>query len=213
MVPSTPEEHQQDTTTVWLVRHGQSTWNVAHRIQGADDTATLTHTGRGQARRLARTLARPSIGTVISSDLRRARQTAAPLARRLGLTVTVDPRLRERGFGELEGLPSSLLTTRLSGIDGETVVDPDAHPTGGESLRDVMARTDHFLDWLHQTPQPGDVVLVVHGGSLRTLAAGLRGVPVESLRWEPVDNCTVLPLELHRPSDPSTVATTLRRAP
>src|SRR5213080_4771065 len=87
-----------------LVRHGQSTWNVRHLVQGQADEAELTELGRSQARSSADLLAGLPVQRVITSDLRRARQTAQVIGEALALTPVVSTLLREQSLGEVEGL-------------------------------------------------------------------------------------------------------------
>lgn len=178
---------------LWLVRHGESTWNVLGMAQGQSDRATLTDRGIYQANQVADELAgeahhRP-ITAVWTSDLRRALLTAAPVAQRLGLPVRPDARLRERHLGVLEGALSTALVPAVSGIEHGRVTDPDARPDGGESLRDVHTRLQSFVDELPETP--GDAVVVAHGGSVRMLRACLTGVPVERMGWEILTNASI----------------------
>ena len=84
-------------TRLVLVRHGETEWNAAGRLQGAIDVP-LSERGRWQAQCVARRLREEPLAAVVASDLARAMQTAAPLAAALGLPVTPEPRLRERGI-------------------------------------------------------------------------------------------------------------------
>src|ERR1700733_12382305 len=108
---------------IWLVRHGESTWNVAGLAQGHNDLAELTDRGLGQASDAARQFRGRPIRAIYASNLRRARQTAAAFAAVLGLTVNVDARLRERSLGVLEGVPSA--------DGGPPRPAPAARPGGG----------------------------------------------------------------------------------
>ena len=138
---------EQDTGLVlWLVRHGESTWNALGLAQGHSDQPRLTSRGIRQARDAARQLRSRPIGTVYASDLQRAVATAVPLAEALGLDFTRDPRLRERGLGVLEGTRSVSVPAALSGVAGSRVLDPDARPPDGESLRDFYWRAVGFAD-------------------------------------------------------------------
>jgi probable phosphoglycerate mutase len=154
------------------------------------------------------------VAAVYVSDLRRAMQTAAPLAAVLGLPITTDARLRERNLGVLEGAPITEAGPAVTGIadagDGsQSVTDPDARPEGGESLRDFYLRAAAFAGELAgraaceragraagelagRAVPPGDIVVVAHGGTLRVLHACLNGLPVEHMPWMPVPNGTVL---------------------
>jgi 2,3-bisphosphoglycerate-dependent phosphoglycerate mutase len=174
---------------IWLVRHGESTWNAAGRAQGHCDQARLTERGEHQARDIASRLGGRPIGALYVSDLRRALATAAPLASVLGLAMARDARLRERCLGDLEGAATAAVTPAVSGISGNRVVDPDARPPGGESLRDFYRRAAGFAADLDPA---AEIVIVAHGGTLRMLTACLRGVPVGQMAWEPLGNACIL---------------------
>jgi 2,3-bisphosphoglycerate-dependent phosphoglycerate mutase len=183
---------------LWLVRHGESTWNVLGLAQGHDDQARLTRRGIQQARSVAGELGGYPIGTLYASDLRRARQTAAPVAAALGLRARYDVRLRERCLGVLEGSAAAAVPPAASGLDGQRVADPDARPEGGESLRDFYCRVASFAEDLAARllagpdTGPADIAVVAHGGTLRMLSARLNATPVEEMRWEPLGNCCIL---------------------
>ena len=89
-----------EATRILAIRHGQTAWNAAARIQGHTDIE-LDDTGQWQARRVAQALGDEDLQAIYSSDLARARDTAAPLAALHGLPVGIDEGLRERGFGTL----------------------------------------------------------------------------------------------------------------
>jgi 2,3-bisphosphoglycerate-dependent phosphoglycerate mutase len=183
---------------LWLVRHGESTWNALGLAQGHCDQPRLTPLGARQARYVASQLRGRPISALYVSDLQRAVATAAPLAAALGLAITRDARLRERSLGILEGTAAVAVPAALSGVAGNYVIDPDAWPPDGESLRDLYRRVADFADDLLAPGVSGEVAVVAHGGTLRVLTAYLRGVPVERMRWEPVANGTVVRL----PSQP-----------
>jgi 2,3-bisphosphoglycerate-dependent phosphoglycerate mutase len=203
-MPGAADAHR----VIWLVRHGESTWNVAGLAQGHCDQARLTRRGVRQAWGVVGRLGDRPIGALFASDLHRAVATAAPLGSVLGLDIVRDTRLRERCLGELEGSATTALTPAVSGISENRVVDPDARPAGGESLRDFYRRVAGFVaDLAAQrlpglspgfpglSPGPGEakeIVIVAHGGTLRMLSACLRGVPVERMAWEPLDNASIL---------------------
>src|SRR5947209_8344438 len=89
---------------VYLVRHGQTAWNAERRYQGHTDIPLDEH-GLEQARLLANALSEEPIARVLSSDLQRARMTAAPMATLHGIEVTVRADLRERCIGAWEAQP------------------------------------------------------------------------------------------------------------
>jgi 2,3-bisphosphoglycerate-dependent phosphoglycerate mutase len=186
---------------VWLVRHGETTWNALGLVQGQRTEPRLTRRGAAQARDVAGHFEGRAVRALYTSDLLRAVETARPVAAVLGLEPVVDRRLRERAFGSAESMPSSLLRPEHSGLDGSRVVDPDAAPPGGESLRQLRRRVGDFLDELVADDDlghgsAGDVVLVVHGGVVRAALAHLDGVPVGEMAWGPVGNGQVTPRPL-----------------
>jgi probable phosphoglycerate mutase len=192
LLDTSPGSHNSTSQVLWLVRHGESTWNARGLAQGHDDRARLTSRGLRQARAIAVQLGDRRIRALYASDLRRALQTAAPLASALGLTVVRDARLRERCLGVLEGTAAAAISPAVSGISDGRVVNPDACPDGGESLRDFYRRVARFASDLATAGRAGDVAIVAHGGTLRMLTACRQGVPVEEMTWDPLANATVL---------------------
>jgi len=194
--------------TLWLVRHGESTWNTVGLAQGHNDEAELTSRGLCQAAEAAEQFRGRAIRAIYASDLRRAVQTAKAFGKVLGLPVLADARLRERGLGVLEGTPSATIAPSVTGLDAGRVTDPDARPAGGESVRDLYERAAAFCDALaalvagdrgvghgaypRATNAAGDLVIVAHGGTVRVLEAHLRGVPVDEMGWGPVENARVV---------------------
>jgi broad specificity phosphatase PhoE len=211
---ATQDTATQDTPpALWLVRHGESTWNVAGLAQGQRDQAELTERGLRQASDAAWRFRDRAIRAIYASDLRRARQTAAAFAAVVGVPVFTDTRLRERSLGVLEGVPSAALGPSVTGVDGGRVVDQDARPAGGESLREMYRRAAAFCDELAAAvgdgggsaadafpglpglpglPGAGDVLVIAHGGTVRVLAAYLHGIPADRMSWRPVENATVV---------------------
>jgi probable phosphoglycerate mutase len=187
--------------TVHLVRHGQSTWNLQHRVQGQRDEPGLTDLGRHQAVDAARRLAdvRPSL--LLTSDLTRASQTAAIIGRALGLTPIPTALLREQALGELEGLTTQQASAMLAGVD---LADPAVRYAGGESRLDVAAR----IATLVASPLIGgltatdEIVVVSHGDTIRIAIAVLLGEDQADAPWRSIENgsvSTVDPLAGHRP--------------
>ena len=189
-----PSALEAAPTTLWLIRHGESTWNVAGLAQGWGDEAGLTERGLRQALTAAAQFGYRPVRAIYSSDLRRAQQTAAAFADVLGLPVQTDRRLRERSLGDLEGSPHSMITPEVTGFADGLVVEPDTRPPAGESLRDLYQRAASFCDDLAAGlgGGGGDVVVIAHGGPLRVLDAYIHGVPVDQMTWRPVDNATVV---------------------
>ena len=195
-VPMTPRAPKR---AIWLVRHGETTWNAMGWVQGQIDGARLTRKGRRQARQVADALAPEPVSAVYSSDLYRARRMAGVTAQRLGCEVRTDHRLRERCFGIAEGLPSVKIAPVVTGIHEGLVVDEHARPPGGESLSEVHERCAAFLEHLCGAGDRGDVVVVAHGGSIRMLRALAADVELRGLAWDTVPNAAIIRLELPLP--------------
>ncbi|MGC2192575.1 MAG: histidine phosphatase family protein [Candidatus Dormiibacterota bacterium] len=187
MIDPAPSER-----VIWLVRHGESTWNARGLVQGQTQVPVLTRRGVAQAQEVARQLADEPVGVVWSSDLQRALQTADPIAAALGLPVGSDRRLRERSYGRAEGTGTRTLSPRFSGIRYGRVTDADAAPPNGESIRELYARAADIVEAIQQLPEPGDLVLVTHGGMVRVLLALLVGTGPDEMAWLAIENGLVV---------------------
>ena len=179
---------------LWLVRHGESTWNIAGLAQGHNDEAELTERGLRQAAEAAAQFGYRPVRAIYASDLRRAQQTAAAFAAVLGLPVHLDARLRERCLGVLEGTAHKTIGQSDLGHGNGRLFDPDVRPAAGESVRDLYQRAATFCDDLAAGLRDGsgDVLVIAHGGTVRVLDAYLSGVPVDQMTWRPVDNATIV---------------------
>jgi broad specificity phosphatase PhoE len=155
-------------TELVLVRHGETDWNAAGRLQGHTDRPLSDH-GRDQARRLAQELAGEEFDAIYASDLARARETAEIVGERLHRSVVLDSDLREKDWGTWEGLTS---TERL---DVELV---------GESTEQHQQRMLGALGRIAESYPHGRILVVTHGGSMRRVQTEALGfaLPV-------VENC------------------------
>lgn len=162
-----------------LLRHGQTEWNNAGRFQGTTDV-DLDDVGRGQADRVAKVLAAAEPDLLYSSDLRRARDTAAPLADITGLTVRVDRRLRERSYGPWEGLTRAEVGARYGEFLAAWEERRPFHLDGVEPREEVAQRGAAVLGAIvEELPSDGTAVVVSHGGLLRPSLAVFLGWPVD----------------------------------
>jgi 2,3-bisphosphoglycerate-dependent phosphoglycerate mutase len=128
------------STTLLVIRHGETAWNAEHRIQGHLDIP-LSPAGIRQAAYLAERLAGESIDAVYSSELARAWLTAVPFAARLGLEIVADTRLRERSFGVFEGLTlDEIAAQHPEAFRRWRERDPGWAIDGGESGRQLIDR-------------------------------------------------------------------------
>lgn len=165
-------------TTLVLVRHGETDWNLHRRVQGHSDPP-LNDTGRAQARALAEALAGEQIDAIYSSDLRRAHETARIVAERRGLEVTAVRGLRERNFGSWEGLTDGEVLERF----------PSAAygPWGdGETREEMCARVTEALRAIAEAHPGGTVLVVTHGGPMRSLLSEIHEGDVGS-----IGNCEI----------------------
>ncbi len=153
--------------TILLARHGETDDNIEPiRIQGRIDTP-LNDTGRAQAAELAERVAGEGIASVWSSHLSRARETAEIVGERLGLEVTVDPRLAEGDRGELEGrLWRDVAVENPPLYESWRRAGEGFRFPGGESLREQTDRTLAALDDI-RAAGPLPALVVCHGGNLR----------------------------------------------
>lgn len=170
--------------TLVLLRHGETALTPEKRFSGSGGTdPELSATGRGQAERAAEHFA--ALGVVqdiVSSPLRRCRETAAAVAARLGLDVRIDEGLRETDFGAWEGLAFGEVRERYGDDLTAWLASPDTAPTGGgESFAEVTERVAAARDRLVARYAGRTVLLVTHVTPIKTLVRLALGAPPESL--------------------------------
>ena len=177
--------------SVILLRHGQTAWNVEGRAQGHTDVG-LDDIGRGQAEAVAPVLAALDPVLLVTSDLARARETAASLEKETGLTAVEDPRWREYDLGERTGLTLAEFGERI-GAEFDGWWDTHAHVevAGAESPEQLADRVlPAFEEVLGRLGEGETAVVVTHGASLRVAVAGILGWPIESATdLETMHNC------------------------
>jgi 2,3-bisphosphoglycerate-dependent phosphoglycerate mutase len=173
------------STHILLVRHGQSEGNAGRRFGG--HTATpLSQRGLKQAEVTAHALASESITAIYSSDLLRATQTAAPLARLTGLSVVATEAFRERSVGVMEGLTfEDAAQQHPEQYAALLRRDFDHVLTGGESYRQLLDRAWQKLDSVINEHKGGTVVVFSHTGTICILALHIIGA-LDSPELKPV---------------------------
>ncbi|MEU7737872.1 histidine phosphatase family protein [Streptomyces griseus] len=165
-----------------LWRHGQTAWNLERRFQGSTDIE-LTEVGVGQARRAARLLASLEPDAVVASDLRRAAATAAELSAVSGLTVAHDAALRETYAGAWQGLTHEEIVERFGEQYAAWKRGEPVRRGGGELETEVADRAAPVvLEHAEKLPANGTLVVVSHGGTIRTTIGRLLGL--EAHHWE-----------------------------
>ncbi|HEX4143320.1 MAG TPA: histidine phosphatase family protein [Pirellulales bacterium] len=163
---------------LYCVRHGETVFNAAGRIQGQTDSE-LSDLGRGQCQAVAAAFAGQPIEAIYTSPLRRAREGAACVAEKLGLPVIEDARLMEIHAGIFQGLDWADIQVRYprEAIAWRTQ-DPDFRIPGGESRRDLMNRMGAALRDIRETGRR-QVIIVAHGGSLSAGIKVLLEIPAQ----------------------------------
>lgn len=164
------------TTTIYLIRHGQTDWNLARRWQGHIDIP-LNGTGRRQALLLAQRLADLQLQAIYTSDLLRASETASIVAEPQGLKPVAEPALRERSGGLFQGLTFDELNSKYRD-EWRRVRLENSTPPEGESLLDVAQRITTCYEIIVRRHSSQVVALVSHGGALNLLISYILGLPI-----------------------------------
>jgi broad specificity phosphatase PhoE len=177
---------------IWFVRHGATDWNRDHRLQGQTDIA-LSAEGLAQAETLALTLAQCPVAAIACSDLRRAVQTAQPIARLHGIDPFLTTDLREVCLGDWEGLTPDDIRARwgeavLSAYQGDPTTNP---PPGAEERSAVEQRVSRAIATVLDELAEGVHLVVGHGGTLRTAICCAIGAPPELARRMWLDNASI----------------------
>lgn len=178
------------TTRLIVVRHGETEWNLASRVQGHTDSP-LTSTGEAQARAIADRLAGERFDRLVSSDLGRAMRTAQAISARTGHAIVPDARFRERNYGRAEGL-----TYGEIGIDFPEVfsrvrdTDPDYVVPGGESRRQLFERVRRAFESLAQDGEGERIAVVCHGGVIASLYRHVHAIALETSKPVPIPNAS-----------------------
>ncbi len=151
---------------LFLIRHGQTNWNLEQRFQGQSDIP-LNETGRKQAQALAERLAGEQFDAVYVSDLQRATETTRIICKS---EIITDSRLREVDFGDWEGLTYDEIKAKHP----ETLAAWEADifknaPPNGETLEGLSTRVQSLLDELRAKHEDQRILIVAHGGVLQTL--------------------------------------------
>lgn len=171
----------EDGQRVYAIRHGETAWSLTGQHTGSTDLP-LTERGRETARRLQRVLAGESFALVLTSPLRRARETCALAG--FGEVAEVDRDLSEWDYGEYEGLTTREIHARAPGW----MIFADGCP-GGEVPEQVGVRVDRLLARVRGVP--GSIALFAHGHLLRVLAARWLGLPAGAGRHFLLDTGTL----------------------
>lgn len=165
-------------TKIYLIRHGQSEWNVLNKIQGQVNTE-LTELGKKQGQAIANRLMNSNIDFIYSSDLNRALDTAKIIAEKINKPLVINESLREINFGVWEGLTGIELrkdykeeqkTWRKS---PEKLILP-----GAESLEVLSERVMKWMNSILKENCGKDIAIVSHSATLKIMLLGLLDMPL-----------------------------------
>ena len=177
-------------THFWLIRHGETQWNADRRLQGWQDTP-LNANGLAQAEQLRAYLSspqfEPKVTAVVSSDLSRAADTARIATPHLGLPVQLTPGLRERCFGQLEGMHWDAIQSARRG-DPAYAPLPEA---SGETRPVFQARLIKVFEELAREHAGGHVLTFSHGGVIDMMWRKLADIALDAPRDHPILNASI----------------------
>lgn len=184
------------TTRLCIVRHGETAWNAEHRVQGQLDVP-LNAIGQAQALAAAKVLSREKFDAIYSSDLSRARQTAAPTASFRSMKVLLEKDLRERHYGIFERLTYAEVKVRYPEDYARFEArDPEYAFRTGESLRDFSARSIAVISRIASQHAGENVLVFTHGGVLDKFYRFVTGLTLSAARDFGIPNAGLNRIEL-----------------
>lgn len=190
-------------TEILIIRHGETPWNVARRVQGWHDVA-LNDNGRAQATALGQHLGRlqqdkeHALDALYSSDLTRARETAVLLDAALGLGFALIEGVRERRYGVLEGLPfDHLHEHNPEAAKVWASRDPDGVIEGAETLREFQHRVVSAINELADNHANQRIAVVTHGGAMDIIWRQASGISLQDPQRARLLNASINRIEVN----------------
>lgn len=181
------------STTLLLVRHGQTDWNLQRRYQG-DNDIPLNATGLAQARQAALALKAEQVDGIISSHLSRAKQTADLIAEFHDNPVEVDERLGELNFGKWQGLTWTEIEAQYPDEARDWRTNKAESAPNGETFVELSVRTSAFLESMRG--RGGRWIVAAHGGTIRSVVGGILGM-TPGKEWQlKIQNVSIAEVEL-----------------
>jgi probable phosphoglycerate mutase len=184
------------STILYIIRHGQTDWNIIGKIQGQIDIP-LNDEGKEQAERVASFLKKKNASphALYSSDLQRAHQTAQPISKTFSLNITATPHLRERHVGILQGLTKQQVS-ELHGKHWENDFDivPD-----GETKAEFLKRITNQIALIAENHIDESVVVVTHGHAIRQF---ITHAGYDKDEWPPITNASIITVKYHHGDKP-----------
>ena len=179
------------STTILLVRHGETAWNREKIFRGVHDVP-LNENGRAQARHLARALASRRVDVAYSSPLSRARETAEIALAPHGIEALAHPGLADFNYGLWTGLRDDVVAQKWPEEHARWTTEPHlAHPPEGDTLRTVFERAFGCVEALVRQHEGRTVALFAHRVVNKLLVLGMLGLGLARFPYIRQDNCCV----------------------
>lgn len=177
---------------IYYVRHGQTDWNLAKKMQGGQTEKPLNETGIEQAKETRKELENVKYDIIICSPMHRAEQTAEIINQDRNVPIIVDERIRERKLGELEGHD---ITEEMENKIWDYELNYQI--PSGENLHDFEKRILDFFEDIKQKYADKTVLIVAHGGVAKVIKAHLYGMPEsKNLSEIKMKNCEIIEAEI-----------------
>lgn len=162
---------------IYLIRHGETTWNKEKKFQGCTNTP-LTDLGVAQGEKLARRLENVKFTALYTSPLKRAAKTADLISLKQEVTATEDERFKEIFFGDFEGKTFRALGEEYPWFQ-EWTKDPSMHKIpNGDNLQEVLIKTEQVFKDMCEKIEGGEIGIVTHAGFIRLVVLALMGLPL-----------------------------------
>jgi alpha-ribazole phosphatase len=185
---------------IYLIRHGETEYNREGRYQGTIDVP-LSQRGQEQAASLAHRLREEEIEAIYTSDLGRARETAQAIARDHDLDVIIEEGLRERGFGQWEGLTFGEIKERFPQVASHWLQDPlHTEVPGGEDFGAFQRRIIATLDGIRRRHREGNIAVITHGGPILAILAHILQLEGDGMLRLRLDNACLSIIEYFGPT-------------
>ncbi len=183
---------KEDTCIIYMIRHGATDNNLADppRLQGRRENPGLSEEGRRQAEQTADFLSQYPIASVYSSPLRRAVETAQPIAARHVRPVEIVDQITEVDLGDWDGRDWNEIQTKDAEAYRSYMDDPDTHTyPGGESFAQVIQRVTPAMERLAEDNLGGQIAVTAHNIVIRMYLGHLLGLAPKEARWLSQSNC------------------------
>lgn len=187
---------------VYVTRHGQTQWNALGKLQGRKDIE-LNEFGREQALITSKKIKEEKIDIIITSPLKRARETAEIINRQFDVEIFEDDRLMERCYGDFEGITKSELKEKKKQypeINDACNYLKNINIFNMETMQDLCARIYEFLDEITIKYKEKNVLIVTHGSASIPIKCYFMKYPLEKLvdreKIKGLENCEIVEFEI-----------------